>query len=56
MAVKLETEDDFREALGVCAAEIVQLKEVQHAQGELLKAMDLRIRLLTSKPRKAFDA
>ncbi|MBB5329812.1 hypothetical protein [Tunturiibacter gelidoferens] len=37
-------------------AEIEQLKNVQHAQGEMLQAMDLKIKLLTSKPARTYDA
>jgi hypothetical protein len=47
IAVKLESADGLREAIGVLAAELVNLKEVQEAQGELLKAMDTRVRTLT---------
>ena len=54
--IKLETAEEFREAIGVCATAITGLEKVQHAQGELLKAMDLKIRLLMGKPTKAFDA
>jgi hypothetical protein len=43
----LQTAEQFREAIGVCAAEIVNLKRVQHAQGKLLKAQDKRIKDLT---------
>jgi hypothetical protein len=47
-AVKLETEEEFREAIGVLAAEVVRLKEVLEAQGELVRAMDARITTLTT--------
>ncbi len=44
---KLETRDEVREAIGVLAAESVRQKEVIEAQGELLKAVNTRIRVLT---------
>lgn len=49
---KLESADQFREAVGILAVEVVRLKEVQAAQGELLKRLDERLRLLV----KATDA
>jgi Flp pilus assembly protein TadD len=50
-AEKLEQLDPVtREALGVLAVAVTRLEAVVHAQGELMKAMDLRIRLLVSRP------
>jgi hypothetical protein len=46
-AVKLESADELREAIGVLAAELVNLKQVQEAQGKLVQAMDTRIRAVT---------
>jgi hypothetical protein len=46
--VKLETPEQIREAIGVLARELVNLKEVQTAQGKLVEAMDPRIRALTA--------
>ena len=45
--ITLETPEELREAIGVLAAEIVRLKEVIEANGELLKLMDIRITTLT---------
>ena len=42
------TPEDFREAVGVLAAELVNMKAVQEAQGKLLQGMDQRIKLLTA--------
>jgi hypothetical protein len=46
--VKLETAEEFREAIGVLAAELVSLKEMQVATAKLVQAMDPRIRALTA--------
>jgi hypothetical protein len=56
-AEKLEQLDPVtREALGVLAVAVTRLEAVVHAQGELMKAMDLRIRLLVSRPQGRHDA
>jgi hypothetical protein len=44
---KIETPEDIREAFGVLAAELVNLKAVQEAQGKLLEGMDTRMVLIT---------
>jgi hypothetical protein len=46
--VKLETPEQLAEAVSVLARELVNLKEVQEAQGRLVMAMDLRIKMLTA--------
>jgi hypothetical protein len=53
--VVLEDEEDYRAAFSVLAKEVVRLGEVVVAQGELLKAMDLKIRLLVTKPGRSHD-
>jgi hypothetical protein len=45
---KLETPEEIREAIGLLARELVNLKDVQTVQGKLLTAMDPRIRALTA--------
>jgi hypothetical protein len=46
--VKLETPAQIREAIGVLAAEVVSLREMQTATAQLVQAMDPRIRALTA--------
>jgi hypothetical protein len=45
--VKLETAEDFREAVAVLAQELVSLREMQATTAKLVQAMDARIRALT---------
>jgi hypothetical protein len=44
---KLESPEQTREAIGVLATELVNLKELQVATAKLVEAMDPRIRALT---------
>jgi hypothetical protein len=46
--VKLETPEDFREGIAVLAKGHVDLEAVVKAQGELIRGMDARIKLLTA--------
>jgi hypothetical protein len=45
---ELQTPEEFREAVGALAGEIVRMSDVLKAQGELLQGMDLRIKALTA--------
>jgi hypothetical protein len=46
--VKLETQEQIREAIGLLASELVNLREMQVATAQLVQAMDPRIRALTA--------
>ena len=45
---KLETFEQVQDAIGVLAAEVVRLGEVQQAQGKLIMNIDARIKALTA--------
>ncbi|HEY1743735.1 MAG TPA: hypothetical protein VGG18_11260 [Granulicella sp.] len=45
---KLETLEQFREAVSVLATELVNLREMQVATAQLVQKMDLRIKMLTA--------
>jgi hypothetical protein len=47
-AVKLETPEDLREAFGVLAAELLNLREMELGTAKLAQGMDARIKLLTA--------
>jgi hypothetical protein len=44
----LENAEQFREAVGVLATELVSLKEMQMATAKLVEGMDARIKALTA--------
>jgi hypothetical protein len=47
-AAKLKTEEGVREAFGVFAAELLNLREMEVATARLTQGMDARIKLLTA--------